>query len=516
MMKNLYYFIWLLFLILAAGGCQHDPLNMSDELTSVSTRSLTPVDFNWENADYMPTPNGITILSPWAVNANQNFPSRYITDRFKADGWVLVYNTFNYVNFIEPAFFVLYNKFRGILRAYFYIAPTTPIPSSYVTHTLKLKGGMNTKLLNYSAVDRVYMDVLQDQANKIQKYQFSSTGGWYAEEFDVLYDPNIKNLNASNNLLEWDINSVNVTQLNIAGSSQGTIKGTIGAPASIPNYYESAVKGALYLTGLSELNALDFLGTTLKNSIKSALTSGLNGSIKNTFNGVFGITTGGQQAVSLKISADYQFTGTLEDNYLITSPSMAIPGTSIDSNFQGYIPLYNKPLGIFTIESQPIVTGTFRSGNDYYDDDEHGSGYEYVHDPRNDFYLDLDSYNIVFNPAVINNTETGAQIKNLKQEILGDSDLWPYSKRDGWGTAQETINTDPIFILPITAELEQEVKEKHHGETETAVHWYHDDNLKMKSEFLRISFDVVPNSGANKVTIAKTFYLKCNPTNEYK
>jgi len=174
--------------------------NSSNKALGVS--AITPYSFNWETGDYMPTPSGTSILKPWASGSNQSFPLLYATDIKAADGWQLVYNTFNTTQLNPPLYFVLYNRYRGVLRAYFYLSPTTPISSSNVTHTLVQRTtGAVAHLISYSALNAADLSVVSNTTSLAQPFKTTATGTWYAAEFEMAYDPAVGTKPANTNLM---------------------------------------------------------------------------------------------------------------------------------------------------------------------------------------------------------------------------------------------------------------------------------------------------------------------------
>ncbi|MES2062621.1 MAG: hypothetical protein V4456_11915 [Bacteroidota bacterium] len=533
-MKNHFFKFYLLLLLIPIfHGCKKDitgklPTETNPEVSGkrkISTNSITPYLFDWEVGDYMPTPSGVTILKPWASGSNQSFPQIYTTDIKKTDGWELVYNTFSSANFSQPAYFVLYNRYRGLLRTYFYLTPTTPVASSYISHTLIQRTlGNDAPDLTFTGKNAVDLSVMNEATELIQQYKTTATGTWYAAEFEMVYDPNVKNKSASTNTMVWQINNINVSDVSINGSSQGGINGTIAQPKSpSPSLFSSLIQGALDFAGFKALSSIIFkakdphtgqdqtqLATqTLVNALKDATKAGLNGQAKNVVNGIFGGASGAgsdstKQYVHLTTNTSYSLTGSISDISELANPSMIIPGSKDQTTVTGYVPLYTKALGLMTLSAAP--TATLQS----YDDD---------------FFnmkLNTGSYSIIWNPDIINSSVNGATIKNIKQEIISYENYYAnenysngYVSSMGYGpwplnlTETDGLNTylkDDLAVSN-TIKLEQRILfESDAGITLQVV-----DNLvdgqKLPKHVLRITFDVVPNSGSPKITIVKSFNI---------
>ena len=90
------------------------------------TRAIPTPTFDWANAEWMPVPAGQSAIpSPWngAGSISYTYGMDITNDRYPNAGWELLYNTFD-ANASGPLvnpYFVLYNKYRGILRIYLYL-----------------------------------------------------------------------------------------------------------------------------------------------------------------------------------------------------------------------------------------------------------------------------------------------------------------------------------------------------------------------------------------------------------
>ncbi|MEO3408442.1 hypothetical protein AAFN85_31300 [Mucilaginibacter sp. CAU 1740] len=93
-------------LALSISGCKKEkPLAIKSPQTSAAVPTPT---FDYEHSDYMPTPAGTApILVPWASGSNQLFNPEIAFDFKHADGWSLVYNTFNTTQLSPPYYFAL-------------------------------------------------------------------------------------------------------------------------------------------------------------------------------------------------------------------------------------------------------------------------------------------------------------------------------------------------------------------------------------------------------------------------
>ncbi|MGJ1283530.1 hypothetical protein ACR79P_05840 [Sphingobacterium spiritivorum] len=480
-----------------------DKLSLQQTLTA-----STPYYFDWESAERMPIPAGqSTILSPWASGANIAFPASFIEDRFKLDGWELVYSSFSKTEVINPKFFILYNKYRGVLRAFFYLDPISPTPSAYVSHSLKLKDNQATSILNYGTSEIVSLANNVKEISQVQSYRTSSTGCWYGGEFEINYVPSQRNISGQNSLLQWDVNSINISQISLNGTSNGTIKGTMSQNVAGPeNILNKALNGSLETINngmVDQLkNELNIKTDFVNDFIVALGTGNLNTAAGKILSAIFGRSSvNSSQIINLKTSANYSFTGTINDSYLIASPILLPPGASNSGTQMGILPIYNKVLGIFTLDNTPLVNAN--SQEEWYTEraepnerDERFSIFNPI-----DYKLVQNSYNIVFNPDIINTNIDGAKIENLKQNLI-----------------KRISNNASIQEYPLNYEFSNHyrINVGHVGwspdgytpQPASPSPW--DSNYLMKDFFLRITFDVVPNDGSPRTKIVKTFKVRAN------
>lgn len=133
------------------------------------SRSILPSGFDWESADWMPTPLGQSRIGmPWMGQGalDLNYGLEIINDYKRSDGWELVYNTFseNSPPLVNP-YFILYNKYRGILRLYYYTTTSFVSNSSYITTEIEISSNRSC-ILNY--LDTDFVDI--SEGNKTFMY----------------------------------------------------------------------------------------------------------------------------------------------------------------------------------------------------------------------------------------------------------------------------------------------------------------------------------------------------------
>lgn len=392
-MKKLLYLSIALTAILAS-SCQTDSLLKdadSQEPTSnlSKTRAIPTPEFDWENADWMPTPPGQSrIPSPWvgAGSLAAFYDMDIINDRYKTAGWELLYSTFdsNAPGPLQNPYFVLYNKYRGTIRFYLYLTTQFVTTSTYLQDGISVVSNQPTSLLNFlgnEVVDATAHVSLYDQIQQSPSDGSSplATNKWYMIQYELAYDPNLASIPYNQIQLKWHLNYCNVQELSLSGKQEGNIKGTIGSSGTsnllskFKAAGEAAGTGVLAGIGMkfitdNEINAKgeNKLGLSEKifQSISSGLKSALSGSISQLpgalFKGLSAIFgSQGTQPIPVNLQFDSKISligDSSEKGSFPASPiSFWIPGTNIASDAAGYVPLYNKSLGVINFNGKPKI-----------------------------------------------------------------------------------------------------------------------------------------------------------------
>lgn len=463
------------FIILLAGititGCKKEKIleTASPPLKLTDAKAGVPAYvFDYENADFMPTPPGANqILVPWASGSNQLFSDEIAFDYKKVDGWELVYNTFSPTNNASPNFFTLYNKYRGILRFYLYIQPGGIIPSSYLSDGLSAVGVFNSTIMNFSN-EVADLDNPVNSTTRIQHYQTQSTGAWYVAQYEMAYDPNIVNATQQNLKFVWNTSSTNLSNVILNGESNGTLTGTIGTESpggfNLGKLLGQATKGVVYAAGFKGLDLLKIGNTKIKETIVGGVKSGLSGAVQGFMNAIFGGSPTTPQLVNLTMKTSMNVTGTIASSGGIASPSLIIPGTQTVGNGTGYTPAYNDPLGVVYISQKPIIyaKAKFESGapissylnnklsnlhNGIYDVYYRQNLYSKIpYGDASKFTIQLNNWGmnqsyLVYNPKLI---DEGVTFKVIREDILV-----PYTNPDPYLLSyQESITIGPTHTKP--------------------------------------------------------------------
>jgi hypothetical protein len=346
-------FLMLLF------SCVEEKVSPLKVSSADLTGTITPQAFDWETVDYLPTGSDVSILLPWA-GGNGLFDPQITYDFKRADGWKMVYNTFRTDQlFQNGSYFALYNKYRGVLRFYFYIRPNNNFASTYLEENFRAYSptGKTTSFWNF--VDREIVDPASNsmQSRKIKNFAVPSEGAWYVSEFDVAYDPNLKNLNYNDIWLLNDLKFWNVQQTVLTGKITGTaeeVSVQTPSPFTIDNLLAG---GPLKIAGaLSSLNK-STLNAAFKTEVGKVKTNGATAIVKGISNLIMtGNPLSGSTQSHFKIDLTANFSGTntsggaLKQNFKI-----AMPCTSNATSGDGPVPFDNDPMGVYNLTARPTV-----------------------------------------------------------------------------------------------------------------------------------------------------------------
>lgn len=484
-----------------------------DASACLQTKSVSPFVFDWECVDWMPTPPMQSQISvPWTGQGSiVDFYGLDIVNDYKySDGWRLLYSTFTpYATapLVNP-YFVLYNVYRGTLRIYLYITTSFVATSTYLQDGISIvyTAGTQTHLLNYLSGQVIDNSRRNPRFNQIQAKLNGvnaplASNRWYMMEYELAYDPQLSVTPYSNLQLVWNLNYVNITNVLISGNSMATLQGTFGSTA--PNYVEALQNGRMNaVTGIMSILGLDFLNSKydpntgsntlgLSNSVFSALLSGITSAVGtisgglpsiayNILNAVFGGTNNSSGTpISLRYKSQLSLSGSCQESG--SFPSMPIswwvPGTIGIGGAQGFIPLYDDPLGVFYWMGDQNITIHSVTRVSWQEDDVMGTGM--YRNYNTSAVIGQRHYDdgLVINPSVLNI----ADVSIVEQDVLA------------WD-----VQTGEIVEEPFVA--------------------FHSENPYESAEIvmptlafaIRFGIKVQPKDGSPASYIYKTFKLKDN------
>ncbi|MBF9251828.1 hypothetical protein I2I11_00830 [Pontibacter sp. 172403-2] len=493
-MKKIYQLMICLLLMYGATSCKEEEVLAPDQgknpLKASSVYNVSyPLD--WENVKYMPVaPGQKEPEAPWETGASTGIDFDMLYDYKRADGWELLYNIFNNQRTETNGYFILYNKYRGIIRLY-YFTGQYPKESKHMVHNLSLAGSGTTSspLLDFADQEVVDFNMRSRIASTVEKDLYRANT-WYAFEYELAYDSKIPAYNKSSYSIIWDMKALNIQDFKANGS--GTITGnmpTFSAPGInltlSPNYTNKSNTG-IQITSTNQVNdtptgSSSWLTTAIKAGLSKAITSGVSGIATNILSGIFTKKKDNSgNSMALKLKSTTSLTGTIESNFGLPRLTLPVPGYGDPDYAYGY----NKVPGIFYISSRPTVQ---QKVIHYAKQTEFGGGYDLDGSYYTNTYNSPSNFQLVFNPEVLKI----ASIQNIKYEMVLLNDGEITSGRI------ETIGDKQYAVGAVAG-----YKTSAEPSTEGFVG-------------LRVSFKVVPNDGTPAVLIVKTF--KCNivTTNQF-
>lgn len=538
-MKNLNSFFaakcTLLFVVLFCSlvSCSRE-LKLEDssqnQILQVLNNAIPTPPLDWENADFMPTPSGQSpIPAPWVGQGSiaSVYGLDIVNDRKAIDGWELLYNTFtsNSPGPLVNPYFILYNKYRGLMRIFIYVTTPFIAPSSYLQDGISVVSSQETSLLNFVGKEAVDPES-PNQKNYNQIQPAPSDGSmplasnkWYMMQYELAYDPNLSNTLYNTIQLSWHLNYYNIQEIRLNGTMKGDIvqsfigQSSGGNSNNISSILGPGTAGLLKNVGTGVIAGIgsSFLDRNtianpqpgkpnnkfgLDNNIFNSLKTGISGAFQSSVGGLpgaiigflSGIVGGASTIVPLnfQIETEIELKGSgTEKGSLPSMPiSFYIPGTSGLSAATGYIPTYNKTLGVLNITGKPSIDihtiSSRYEGEDPYD------GYKYT----NNITLVNVNLNKDFSDYLVFN-----------EEVLAIADISILT--------QEFINLASKSILYSSYDWEEGYVEKFGSPLKDGPRLYCDTPIGV-----RFKIKITPKNGAPASVIVKTFKINHNWTYE--
>ncbi len=409
-------------------------------------------EFDWENTEYLPVPSTTnSIPVPWSDKAKRSFSDDIRYDYKKADGWILYHCGFS--EQINPAVktFMLYNKYRGILRYYYFLTATGI--DKVLDYNILDNGLMSigshanmSPILNFAQQKIIDITKNSTLCTTIEPEQLSDST-WYAWEYELAFDKDIYNQNPGTFLLDFGYGMLKKESLIINGVRLNNLNARIRFSDGSYQYGESYNGDAnMIFYGRNDINQISNIlsGSDLEliNQIynQQSFNNILNGSINYDYLGEI------QWNANLTITTQPNIVGLPGGN-----ESFVISGAN-NSIMQGMGTFYSKPLGIFYLNSKPKVLYSKISS------ESHHFQYE----------LNVNSVEYIFNPSI----KEFADIKNIAQELVATEN-------------KELVENNSRTKLYVGQKLLS--------------------NIELTVQGVRVSFDVVPEDGSKPVHIVKVF-----------
>ena len=457
-------------LALLAGACHKDhdhdpaPLNVTASNDAGAAPTLVPLAyspppptkplgadfaFDLDNAQYLPTPAGSPqVLAPWAPAASRAFSDDLRDDHQQAAGWALMYSTFSRSSVPDNGVLVLYNKYRGILRYYYYAATSAPALRDHtaLASTVRMEGGAASASPLLSFAGQAVVDLNQSSlfASSLEPQPLGAPT-WYATQVELAYDQHIAKYTPATLSLRWNLVGSQVDKLTLGGVPLGSaLPVTVQVPGvdftTNPTY--NGLVG-LRLTGPASLASLQRATFPAAPTAERIL---LQYSTDAWYQGPVPIQGAGAGALAY-LPTPGQLS--VRSDVGVTSLAFAAPGYD-NSATTGSSPQYNEAPGVFFLASPPLITASkLANGTQPYT-----------------YALDVASVKYLFNPAL----QTVADIRHITQEIVA--------------TAVGADLDGTIYAGPKLA-----------------------SNQELTIQGVRVAFDVIPKGGkaAPVLHVVKTF-----------
>lgn len=328
--------------------------------------------FDWETSPYVTLTNGQTRTLPWYNGATTQIPDFVLEDYKKEDGWVLLYNMLNGTENGQN-YLMYYNKFTGIMRNFYFLADnvnegTNGMWGLSFSNTNSL---LNNTTYFASPIDSPSSNPLATTTNiSMDGTTKAISRGWNAFDTEITYDPASVAKDIKMRLLSYNNNIQNVSLTgDIALSSSGTIV-SIGSKNGAQDLANGAAKLAGKAAGnwikdkVQPGNGASSVIKLISSGIPAVVSGGVTEIVKAGINLLFGSFIGKQkQETTTNQKIEFKTNGTvnLSGNISFTSANnvspvanLYTPGTQMNpSNF--LLPCYNKKLGVWNLESAPVV-----------------------------------------------------------------------------------------------------------------------------------------------------------------
>ena len=492
-----------------SNGCKKSASPSHVSVNGTAKDGFPNQPFNWETSTVMmpSLPAGPDNPSlPWTSQSGSYIDPAIISDYKSADGWVLVYNTFNPTYYTANAasgglYFALYNKYRGLLRYYLYVPSGQFGGGANIQHGLSVftGNGSTTSMLNFEGSDIVDPSVNNPSFTKTNNVGVAQQGGWYAMQYEIAYDPTFASASYPNLGIAWNSRTISISDIKLNGTESGAITGDItqnsnsGLGTTILNGVLGAaeVVGAVYTGGAS---------TGVIAGLTSAAAGGLAGNTTAFFSGVFGGNSNNPQTVDLKMNDSITLVGTINTPNALAPNSFVFPGETIATGNNSYPPLYNSPLGVFNLSARPTinyhVTGPIIDGQPAQ------GRYNYHNSITFSYDATLASI-LQINPAVSQNATI--QIANTQLFIKPTLVALPNNIHGGTvGGYEGNIGTSNGTKVKIGTQ------NGYMGVTTCTQTWFHQSGGSVATSYsgivyLQVTVLITPNNGAPASRIVKTF-----------
>jgi len=333
------------------------------------------------------------------------------------DGWVLLFRNFgSEQNYLRYPYFLLYNKYTGLLRAFILVDSE----ENYTTGNLSLAFGSElpntTALLTHASHRAWAADLYKKELTAVAVTEIHN-GYWIYVDFATAYDPHTKDVTGS--ALEFRLDGVNITDL--------FLNGTLSLTQVLPKSVTPAEQSTYTLKDLvaDGKHVAGFYNTfqTYQKKFKEAADKQTNNELKQKLGevlktwtyqnlpligvgiGLVDLFIGGgrekkvESPVPMVFSGDMSLKGTMKERNFITKFSIQTPGTK--HQYPNFVPLYDYPLGIFNLRTTPVLQSR-----------------TYWQKEGPNLYMEYTSYKVMNDLDWVVNPDSGLKLKEMKAAIV--------------------------------------------------------------------------------------------------
>jgi len=272
--------------------------------------------------------------------------------------------------YVSNPYFVLYNKYQGLLRTFVLTQAEENFTSASMQFYFNEEGENKTALLTHAS-NRAYAVDEYKEDNVFLSSSSMVNHEWMYVDYATAYDPNTSLLN--NSIITFDLFGVILTDLKINGTLN-LIQELPKSSTSSTNLSESDQLVANGKRAIGYYNTFNGYKEQLDKANKKQKDGPLRTALDQLYAGwlpdalpyigaavgIVDFFVGGgrsqkkESPVPMVFNGDMELTGTLETKKRITTFSMQTPGTQ-HSNGSNFVPLYDKPLGIFNLTTTPVL-----------------------------------------------------------------------------------------------------------------------------------------------------------------
>lgn len=393
------------FLIFAAGLIFYSSINAQCTLNGISTNPSAPVNnelpsktnnyFDWRQPGWQNNSScqALNLIeSPFYKTDNLEI-LRASKDMQPEDGWELIRREFGYTDqhalkpeIPEHTYFVLYNKFTGILRVLLKTCRGVDYNGTKITIKFEATSIFETSLLDFtSTIKPLDVTFVQNPAAQSVSVFVNDKTKWFYADFIMAYDPCTCKYKSKLNIISQLIQS---SQISLQGSITGTVTSITNGQGTVANdgsysfkdFVSSADKFAKVFSGVDEFigKSKDVVNTLPASADKINMLSGLdklqNGLKDNQFLktglkavpwlksalGLIDMFSGGgktapqlTQLMPLAVNLTAQLSGSITTSNQYHNIIFSNPG-SLDAKLDPDIySFYNEVLGVFNFVNGP-------------------------------------------------------------------------------------------------------------------------------------------------------------------